>query len=343
MTRKKYRSLWNCAFVSLSCTVCSCAGALPSVAQPQQRDAKEKSEVEYKANAPKAEPKAKPQIAENPAALLKQVEKLAETGALYQAREQLTSIVKRFPDNLDVNLVAARLYRQLGFSAQSIQYYQRVRRWRPLDIEPLVALSQLHLELLDADNALWLARMAVNLEPRAKEARLALGEALLAAQSLKNADAVIQALMRDFPADAEVLYLAYRMHKEDGDFAKARLCLQLAIAMDKAQLRWRLDLSDACVEEGDFRAAKTALKDYLSVEPDSTEALEKYAQLLEHNLHDYFGAIDQYRAIQKLDPVNVAALTGIERCRAKQNDIAAVWRDWVRSAFSLVFDRSKTR
>lgn len=280
----------------------------------------------------------------NPAAELKEAERLAASGALYQARELLGTIVRKYPDDPEVNLVAAKLYRQLGFTQQSIQYYQRVRRWRPLDIEPLVALSQMHLELLDSDNALWLARMAVNLDPRAKEARLALGEALLAAQSLKDVDTVVQSLMKEFPGDAQVLYLAYRMHRDDGDFAAARLSLELAIAMDKAQLRWLLDLSDACVADGDYKAAKKALLQYLAVEPESTEALGKYAELLEHNLHDYFGAIDEYRAMLKLDPVNVTALTGIERCRAKQNDIAAVWRDWVRNVFSFLFGgRSSSR
>ncbi len=280
---------------------------------------------------------------EDPTAQLKEAQRLAESGALYQARELLGNIVRKYPDNPEVNLVAAKLYRQLGFTAQSIQYYQRVRRWRPLDIEPLVALSQMHLELLDSDNALWLARMAVNLDPRAKEARLALAEALLAAQSLKDVDAVVKSLTKDFPGDAQVLYLAYRMHKEDGDFAAARLSLELAIAMDKAQPRWLLDLSDACVADGDYKAAKEALKKYLLAEPDSTEALGKYAELLEHNLHDYFGAIDQYRVMLKLDPVNVTALTGIERCRAKQNDFAAAWRDWVRNAFGSMFGRSPNR
>lgn len=280
----------------------------------------------------------------NPAVELQEAERLAASGALYQARELLGTIVKKYPDDPEVNLVAAKLYRQLGFTAQSIQYYQRVRRWRPLDIEPLVALSQMHMELLDSDNALWLARMAVNLDPRAKEARLALGEALLAAQSLKDVDAVVQSLMTEFPGDAQVLHLAYRMHRDDGDFAAARRSLELAIAMDKAQMRWLLDLSDACVADGDYKAAKKALLQYLAVEPESTEALEKYAELLEHNLHDYFGAIDQYRAMLKLDPVNVTALTGIERCRAKQNDIAAVWRDWVRNAFGFLFGgRSSSR
>lgn len=280
---------------------------------------------------------------EDPAAQLKEAQRLAESGALYQARELLGNIVKKYPNNPEVNLVAAKLYRQLGFTAQSIQYYQRVRRWRPLDIEPLVALSQMHLELLDSDNSLWLARMAVNLDPSAKEARLALGEALLAAQSLKDVDVVVKSLMKDFPGDAQVLYLAYRMHKEDGDFAAARLSLELAIAMDKAQPRWLLDLSDACVADGDYKASKEALKKYLLSEPDSTEALGKYAELLEHNLHDYFGAIDQYRVMLKLDPVNVTALTGIERCRAKQNDFAAAWRDWVRNAFGSLFGRSPNR
>jgi tetratricopeptide (TPR) repeat protein len=83
-----------------------------------------------------------------------------------------------------------------------------------------------------------------------------------------------------------------------------------------------VDKADICESVGDYARAKLALEKLLQVDPYSIEALYKLAVLLEFYRHDYDGAIKYYQKLVQIDPDYVAALTGLDRCKAKKNDIA---------------------
>ena len=86
-------------------------------------------------------------------------------------------------------------------------------------------------------------------------------------------------------------------------------------------------------------------KKLLSVDPYSIEALYKLAVLLEFYRHDYDAAITIYQRLIQIDPDYVAALTGLDRCKAKKNDIAGqlklgLWRTLESFRQSLIPQRN---
>ena len=135
---------------------------------------------------------------------LAEVDRLIAVGSLLQARQRVDSLLKSYPDDWQVALTAARLYRKMGLSSYAILEYERVRGARPLMSEPLVALSEIHLENLSTELAQRLAREAVYLDPKSREARLALVSALLAGQSVSQAREQAEILAQMFPGDPEV-------------------------------------------------------------------------------------------------------------------------------------------
>ncbi|MBU6455380.1 MAG: tetratricopeptide repeat protein [Cyanobacteria bacterium REEB67] len=243
-------------------------------------------------------------------------------GDLLPARSRVENLLTRDPDNWRVALLAGRLYRRMGLSGLAIVQYEKVRAHDPGMVEALVALSQLHLENLSTEIAIVLARRAVELAPRSKDARLALVNALLAGQSLKQASEQADQLALIYPGDAEVAHARFAVQQSFGQLDDATSLLLSALAKRPQMIAWRLELADLYLSRNDFDACRQALEQVLAVEPHSLEALNALAHLYEFDLHEYMKALRAYRAIREIIPDSAAAQIGIDRCLSKQSDFA---------------------
>lgn len=270
---------------------------------------------------------------------LSRIESLVNQGSLIKARRAVESVLSEQPGNIQARLLAARIYKAMGLWSRSILEYESIRSEDPDLVEPYVALSQMHLENLSADLSLSLARQAVRLAPDSKEARVALISGLIATHEYSDADRELEALIKRFPADAAVLYMAFQLYRDNGEFKEARDFLRKAIKANPDRIAWLLDLYDVCESLGDIKSAEQAVELYLTKAPSSVEALEKLALLQENYLYDYVLAGRTYDKILAIDPENWNALAGKDRIKIRQNDLAMSYKRRFRHLWASLMNR----
>ncbi|MBS2006189.1 MAG: tetratricopeptide repeat protein [Cyanobacteria bacterium SZAS TMP-1] len=264
-----------------------------------------------------------------------EIAKLIDDGALLPARSRVETLLQRYPGDWRVALLAARVYRKMGLSGFAAMQYEKVRAHDPRMVEALVALSQIHLENLSTEIAIVLARQAVEIDPKSKEARLALVDALLAGQFLRQARDQAQALNNMYPADADVAHTLAGVAQAFSEYDEATVLLLRALAARPEKVTWRLELADIYQAEGRYQDCQNTLKQILESDPRSLEALNKLAHLQEFDMHEYMPALRSYRAIKEIIPDSAAAQAGIDRCFAKQSDLALNFRNALYRIFGL--------
>jgi tetratricopeptide (TPR) repeat protein len=265
-------------------------------------------------------------------AQLGRLQMLISTHSFLEANDLLDQLCVTNPDDVDVRIAAAKLYREMGMLARSRIEYQQLASAYPSRVEPLIALSQMYLLYLDPRNALSNARNAVKLAPNNKDAGIALVSALVAGGNLKEADERLALLTRANSGDAEVHYVAYKLMMERGQLPEARHELENAIRIDPTNGQWLLDLSELCQLQHDYVEAKACLQRAINSDPNSLDKINKMAILQEYCFHDYDEARQQFQKILQIDPDSVSAIAGLDRCKAKENDLAAILKDQIRSA-----------
>lgn len=266
---------------------------------------------------------------------IKVVDRLIADGSLLAARSKIETLLSVYPEDSAVALSAARLYQKMGLSAFAIMQYEKARRAKPLLLEPLVALSKLHLENLSTELAVELARNAVQLDPSSRDARLALVSALLAEQSVKQAKVQADALAQRFPHDPEVDHALASVAQAFGENKKAIDLLVKAVESRPAEQAWQLELVDLYIANRDYQRAKSVLLSILLREPQSLDSLERLAHLDEFYLHEYMDARACYRKILAILPDSASAQAGIDRCLVKQGDLALNLRNFIRRILNL--------
>jgi len=269
------------------------------------------------------------------AAQLRKIDLLVAEGSLLPARSAVEALLGQYPDDTAVNLSAARLYGKMGLSAFAIMQYEKVRQARPLAVEPLVALSKLHLENLSTELAVRLAEEAVAIQPTSREAQLALVSALLASQSVKQAQKHANILGRMYANDPEVEHALANVAQAFGD-KNAIALMRKAVDARPAEQSWALELAELYSANQNYEKAKEILKDVLSRDNQSLKALEQLAHLNEFELNDYMAARNNYMQIKTILPDSSSAQAGMDRCLTKQGDLALNLRNFVRRLFQLI-------
>ena len=269
------------------------------------------------------------------ASALKAVDGLIADGSLLAARTKIETLLNSYPDDSAVALSAARLYQKMGLSAFAIMQYEKTRRAKPMLVEPLVALSKLHLENLSTELAVELARRAVQMDPSSRDARLALVSASLAEQSVKQAKAQADALGHRFPNDPDVDHALASVAQAFGENKRAIDLLVKAVEARPSELPWQLELVDLYIANQYYERARSVLVSILLREPQSLEGLERLAHLDEFYLHDYMTARDSYRKFLSVLPDSASAQAGMDRCLVKQGDLALNLRNFIRRILNL--------
>jgi len=252
--------------------------------------------------------------------------KLIENGSYSNARSRLEKLLKERPDDVNVKLLGARLFRKIGLWSISIMEYENVRRKNPEIVEPYIALSEMHRENLSVEIALAMAQEAVYRSPHSVRAREALISAYIDNHSVQQAQSELTELMKQRPADPDVLYLSFKVNKGIGELEKARADLERAMKLRPDNVGWLFDLAEIYEDTGDYQQARETINKYIDASPDSTRALSKLAEILEFRLYDLEGAKQIYDRILAIEPDNQSAILGKQRLARKRNDIAAAFK-----------------
>ncbi|HEY9679068.1 MAG TPA: tetratricopeptide repeat protein [Drouetiella sp.] len=272
---------------------------------------------------------------------LKQLISLTEAQSYGKAANLFEKLIEQDPQNAQLRLAGAKLFRQMGMFARSMSEYKKLAMDSPKMIEPIVALSQMSMEYLNIPEALSYARRAVAMDPSDKNARIALCSALIASDYLKPAEDELGKLQKERGNDPQINYVAYKLNLKRGQLANARQQLESAVKLAPNNAQWLLDLSELCKQQGDYDEATQCLQRAMKVDPYSVDKLNRMAIMQEYFLHDYDAATAVYKQILEIDPESVSALAGLDRCRAKKNDIAALFktelRSWIHSIYRAIF------
>ncbi len=138
-----------------------------------------------------------------------------------------------------------------------------------------------------------------------------------------------------FPSDADVAHTLSEAAQAFGHYQEATGLLLRALALKPRNIAWRLELADLYQSQGQYQACRSTLREILEVEPYSLDALNKIAHVQEFDLNEYMPALKSYRAIKEIIGDSAAAQAGIDRCLAKQRDLALNARNAVYRLFGI--------
>ncbi|HEY9715105.1 MAG TPA: tetratricopeptide repeat protein [Chroococcales cyanobacterium] len=266
------------------------------------------------------------------------IEKLIASHSYIPAREALAALKRTSSNKSEVLLASADLDRAMGLFSKALSEYQQLVVEAPALNEPILALAEMYIEYMNPREALAMARRAVAREPDSRKARVTLCQSLILSGYLKEADEELAKLNKEFPNDADVDYVAYRLARERGRLGQARRCLEQAIRLKPGEQKWQLSLSDLSQLQGDYNESLRCLDLVIAQEPFNVDAMEKRAVLLEFYLQDFDLAVQQYKKILEIDPDSVTALAGIDRCKVRSNDVAGAFKFQIRKAVAGVWN-----
>ena len=269
---------------------------------------------------------------------LSAVNKLIAQRSFNKAQIMINRLLSIKPDDFSVLLAQGRLLESMGLVARSRAAYEKLQQAYPQAPEPLIALSEIAFESLNARLAFELASKAVAIAPNSLAAHLSLASALIATSQYPQGEILLHELNKQHPNNSEIQYMLYRMALKRNHYKEARDCLEQSIRFDNTDYRRKLELAEVDKNLRDYASARQNLEQFLLVEPSSTEALTKLAVLWEFNFHNYAKAVDMYQSVLNVDPDSVTALAGIDRCRLKSNDLAGLMKD----AFVKTFRHTDT-
>lgn len=265
---------------------------------------------------------------------LAEVDKLAESHSFYKARKILEPLLIKHEEDARVHLSAARLFIRMGQPSRAIDEFRRVRQLSPSDLETLVTLSRLYLDNNDTSSALTVAKEALKIAPQSKDARMLLVQTLMTKGLLLEAEQELKKLLKGDMKDARLHFTAAQLYRDRGQPGPALSHIERAIEIEPSHYHWLIVKSDICVSLAKYKEARKAIEHVVECDPQSVESLNKLATIKENYFRDYDGAIECYQRILEIDPDSVTALAGLDRLRAKKNDLAGQWKHQLKSTFS---------
>lgn len=274
---------------------------------------------------------------------LKAVDELTQAHSFYKARKVLEPLLEAHPKNPQVHKSAGRLFAKMGLLPRAIDEYNKVLALEPGNVSAYIELSRAYMAREDANHAMIYAREALKRNPSSAEARLLLVRILMAKSLLLEAEQELQRLLHGDPNDAQVHFMAANIYRERGQGSLALEHIDKAIQLNPHKHDWLIEKSDICILLGRNDDARNSLERLLQYEPESVEGLNKLARVKENSFRDYDGAMICYKKVLETDPDSVTALAGIERLKAKKNDLAGLWKHQLRTNLSRLFSGFSTK
>lgn len=243
--------------------------------------------------------------------------------------------IQENPKNAQTHLEYGKFLVNAGLVDKAIFEFSEASRLDPLDPDSLIALAEIYSQNLDYDKALAEAQRALALQPSSSAARIVLLTALVQRDRITEAESELQKLLQTNPKDPRVLQLAYMVKTRIGDFNEAARYLQQAVSLRPNNSEWVLQLCQLLESNGNPQAAYSQLQNLLTRNPGNVEARLRLARNMEVYRHDYDQAAIEYARVLDIDSKSPAALAGIERCKAKKNNLALRLKQALRGLFGL--------
>lgn len=247
---------------------------------------------------------------------------LVQAGKYQQAREKCNALLSRYPQRADLHLWYANLARKTGQTNAAMTHYEKTAGLAPRLSEPHVAMAEIYLQNLDVERSLAQARLALHLDPEDRRAGMVLVSALAQTDRLDEGQAQIKKLLEHDPKNANVLWLAYQLQLRKGDYFQAKQLLEQAVKAKPGNTSWLLELAELQERSGEPALARQILTRVVASDPESAAAHLKLARNLEVWDKQYDQAADEYMQAMRLDSTSNLARVGLERCRAKKNNLA---------------------
>lgn len=235
------------------------------------------------------------------------------------ARKQLLSLLEEYPENGALMLERARLERLEGDLIEARRWGENALRAQPDEMEGRIFVTEVYLDLEDADAAEKLARETVSKMDQSPESMTILGQVLARAGKRKEALAVYARMAKQQGFNSEALYKiallqlevqAYRearhslykaiesnpdnleanivyidLHLPLGDFKKVLRLSESAMERFPNNDNWHNLQGAAYLQLGDYAKAEIAYAEALKIVPDSRYTIGSYRALLAQEKH----------------------------------------------------------
>jgi tetratricopeptide (TPR) repeat protein len=244
--------------------------------------------------------------------------------------------IQRQPKKASLHVEYARFLVNAGLIDNAISEFDKAAKLDPRDPEPLIALAEIYSQNLDYDKALAFSQRALQLQPSSSMARIVLLTSLVQRDRIDEAERELQKLLASNPHNPRVLQLAYMVKTRVGDLNEAAKYLEEAVRLQPSNIEWVLELCNLLESTGNPIGAYQQLENLLARYPNSLEARLRLARNLEVYRHDYDHAMLEYSRVLEIDSKSPVALAGIERCKAKKNNLALRIKQMLRGLFSGV-------
>lgn len=250
--------------------------------------------------------------------------------------------IEKDPKNAQTHLGYGKFLVNAGLVNKAIAELSEAARLDPKDPDAFITLAEIYSQDLDYDKAFLAARRALALQPSSSAARTVLVGALVQRDQVTEAESELEKLLQTNPKDPRVLQLAYLVKTRIGDFNEAARYLQQAVALRPNNTEWVLQLCQLLESGGNSEAAYIQLQNLLARNPGNVEARLRLARNIEVYRHDYEQALVEYARVLDIDSKSPAALAGIERCKAKKNNLALRMKQALRGLFGVSSPRIRS-
>jgi tetratricopeptide (TPR) repeat protein len=261
------------------------------------------------------------------------INRAVQAGKIVEANGMYQQLVAKNQQRADYHLSYAKFLRATGQNETALQEFQTVLQLKPGQTDATVGLAEMSLQMLDLENAIRYSQSALNSDPKSKEAGMIYASACMQSGRTTAADNELAVLLKGAP-DGDLLHLAYQIKARKGDFLQARTYLQEAVGQRPDQIEWMLELCKILETSGDYETSRNYLQSALDRQPNAVDARVALARNLEVFENDYDKAIGEYQKVLATDPNSPKALAGIDRCRAKKNDLALRLKLGLQSMFN---------
>jgi tetratricopeptide (TPR) repeat protein len=240
--------------------------------------------------------------------MLARLEKIAQNST--DALKAYKKALELDPDNEDAMTGLAMVYTDLGDNKAAAELFRKVADKNPSP-RSLTNLATVYEQLKDYSMAAEMLRRAVQQQPANTDLKRALAEDLMLSDQLDDATKMYQELVDEDAKDERSLLRLSQIHRQRGNFEKARQAAEKAKEIDPTNLEIQFNEVNLLEAEGKFPEAikvlkgildSTAKKSYSAAERGNRTLLVQKLGFLYRSTEQIVLAVDAFRQLAELNP-----------------------------------------
>lgn len=272
-------------------------------------------------------------VGQSPTARLVLAKTLFERGRFREAIDEIGEALAENPELAEGYMLRGLLEFRTGQHESAIESLERALRLDASQVGALFILVQIHLDLLDAENALSVADRMIAQEPTGPRGHYAKGEALLLAQRREEAADAFQEAVRLQPMESQSRLKLGMVLIELGRDDEAFQHMVAAQRSNPANFNGRIVLGDLLAERGQYTEALREYRAASDLQLLHPVPLTKVGHVLlrENYVNE---AIIYFRAALRVDPSHLESLLSLSRVYLQQGWLREA-RDFAQAALEL--------